>query len=179
VPREIDSKSALTAYVKDRLAREERAAGRGYRKRVSDLTGLSHAHVSNLMNRSEIGVGMNAVDGFVRLRGLRDASELVALATEWAREQGPVLATASTEPPRQKAPHLEDAIHIDVERHGPLPQEALDELHAIARIGRDFPVSTWRQLIADLRDLLGREQKTGPDAGTVGPVAPSKHTKKR
>ena len=179
MPREIDSKSALTAYVKDRLAREERAAGRGYRKRVSDLAGLSHAHVSNLMNRSEIGVGMNAVDGFVRLRGLRDASELVALATEWAREQGPVLATASTEPPRQKAPHLEDAIHIDVERHGPLPQEALDELHAIARIGRDFPVSTWRQLIADLRDLLEREQKAGPEIGTVSPVAPPKHTKKR
>jgi hypothetical protein len=139
----IDSKTALSAYVRARLLREEREGGRGYRTLVAAKTGISAAHISNIMNREYMGVGFDAADGFAKLWGMSGSGELVATAKEWAKTE---LAATPTSP---KLPNLDAAIDF-VRKHGPLPDEVVEQARQIGQGGRDFTPATWIIILGEL-----------------------------
>ena len=136
-----DDRAALNRYVRERLQREAREHGRGYQADMSRRTGLSQAHIANIMNRDYQGVGLEATGAFGRAWGMT-SSELIETARSGA---------APTK--REDPPNLEAALAF-LRSRGHLDDLVIDAARRIAAASRDFSVATWIVILSDLATEL-------------------------
>lgn len=136
-----DRRSALSSYIRARLLREEREYGHGFRSEVARRSGLSTAHISNLINREDQKIGIDAAEalaGFWKMSFAQLSDE----AEQWVKDN-PV-------PDAPHFPNLEAAVDF-MRSRGLLADELVDVARRVAQQGRDFSVPVW---IAVLHDLV-------------------------
>lgn len=143
----VDTRTALARYVRTRLLREEHeyAAkhGRGYRRLVSEKSGISQPHISNLLNREHMGVGMDVAEGLAKFWKMAGGySELIRVALDWTKAQ-------PAEEPAPRLQNLETAIVV-LRDKGPVPDEAVAEMRRLgAASARDWSVGAWMILLGE------------------------------
>lgn len=142
----IEPKSALAAYVRWRLKKEEAEHGRGYQADLARRSRIWTAHIANLLNRDGQGVGMDVGTKLARVWGMTFA-QLADAATEWARSQPPPETSSAF-------PNLEAALAFMASR-GPLGDDAVQRARRIAAVAGDLSAPTW---IALLHDVLAAER---------------------
>lgn len=150
----IEPRSALGAYVRWRLKKEEEDHGRGYQAEVARRTTLSTAHVANILNRPHQGVGIDAATALARFWGM-SFSELTDTATEWAR-------TAPEATPTAPLPNLDDAIAF-LRSRGEVSDKAIEAARRVGAQGFDFSPGVW---IAILHDLMHPKSGAGAPSAT-------------
>lgn len=137
-------RSALAAYVRWRLKKEEEEHGRGYQAEVARKSGISTAHIANILNRPHQGVGMDAATALARYWGMSFA-KLTDAATEWAK-------TALVSPTGPALPNLEDAVGLLRER-GKVSDEAVETARRIGAQSFDFSLGVWIAILHDLTQV--------------------------
>lgn len=100
IPSEVrdseDRKRAGTAYIRDRLQREQKEAGRGYQaqilRQLREKAGhkVTNVHIANVINHPEKGAGIDLQMAFARLWDMT-LDELQARGAPLVRQTEPVL----------------------------------------------------------------------------------------
>jgi hypothetical protein len=126
-----------------RLKKEERERGRGYQADVARQTGLSTAHIANVMNRPHQGVGIEAASALAKFWGM-NLGQLSDVASDWAASM-PAPASSRAKMP----PNLRAALEF-MRTRGAMPDDVIDRAARIADAGGDFSVQTWIVLLHDL-----------------------------
>lgn len=142
MPR-IEPRVAVTAYARARLHREAKAHGRGYQAHVARTAKISTAHVANILNQDDYGIGWDVADKLARFWGMTIA-ELTTEAEQWA--------VANVER-AQLPPNLGDAVAFVRSRGGEVPEEIEEKAAKVARQLGDLSVGVW---ISILHDLMAR-----------------------
>lgn len=160
-----DARSLLAAYVRARMKKEEKERGRGYQAELARRTGLSSAHVANVMNRPHQGLGIEALTDIAGFWGLT-LGQLEEAAKEWVKENPMPSARAPTQANLLAA--------LDFMRgRGPVPDDVVDLAARVAEVGGDFSVQVW---IALVHDLL--ETRAGRAAPTAAPASSAARRKR-
>lgn len=151
-----DARSVLAGYVRARLKKEEAEHGRGYQAEVARKTGLSTAHVANVMNRPHQGVGTDALIAFAGFWGMT-LGQLEDAAREWAKDLPP--------PPEHEPlpPNLTEALEFMRSRRT-LPEELVAKARRVAAAGGDFSVPVWIAMLHDLIEMQGAKATPSPPA---------------
>jgi plasmid maintenance system antidote protein VapI len=148
-----DQKGALAAYVRTRLRREEAESPRGYQTRIATEAGLSTAHVANLINRPDQGIGMEAAAKLAAVWGMTPG-ELLDAATAAAQKEAAIAASAT--------PNLDAAVEF-LRHRGEVTSDAVDKARAMAAASsRDFSLGTWVTILVELRSIAHQAAEQAP-----------------
>lgn len=157
------ARSVRSAYIRMRLKKEEQEHGRGYQAEVARRTGLSTAHVANIMNRPHQGVGEEAVELLAKFWGMTSA-QLTDMAREWAKDQPP---PSSRSTPTQA--NLIAALNF-MRGQGEVPDDVVETAVRVGKVGGDFSVPAW---IGVLHDLLAMRAGLPAKPALPAPPAPA------
>lgn len=163
VDRRVDSKAVLRAYVHDRLAREAKLAGRGYKTAVAKGTGASQPHIGNVIKR-RLNIGMDLADGLAKFWNMADAAELMATAKAWADAHPELVETPAP------LPNLEAAVEFLRGRGTAVPEADIEEARRAGRAARDYSEAAWMMLLGEMAQARGRGDKKTP--GSSGRRSP-------
>lgn len=143
-----ERKRIVSAYVRDRLNKEEASQGRGYPATVADAIGVSRPTVSNIRKGSR-GVGIEFSEAIAEFWGM-DLQGLFRAANEWWAKRHP------------EAPNREAVIQLMADELYP---EVLSYLRQVELPRGDLSKESWFDLArakqTELR-ILKAEEKPEP-----------------
>jgi transcriptional regulator with XRE-family HTH domain len=161
-----DARTVLANYVRTRLKKEEQERGRGYQADVARRTGLSTAHVANIMNRPHQGLGIEAMTALAGYWGIT-LGQLEEAAKEWAKNEPAPSSRALTQP------NLVAALDF-VRTREPVPDDVVETAVRVGVAGGDFSPQVWIALLHDLLTMRAHKEKApAPE------LPPRPHRRKR
>lgn len=151
----IRRKRILSAYVQDRMKREEEVAGRGYGAKVADATGFTTATAS-AAKEGKRGVGQDFAEALAKYWGFSGVDALHAEAENWWTANGQ--DDESGPPPivPERTVELDNAVYTNLatalEMRPNIAQDVRDYVLSIRNYGGDQPVETWLKVIDRAQD---------------------------